>query len=149
MKLPPLVRVVIVAVVLASAVTLAAYRYLCFAAGEGVKGFVHFSVTAMEDVQRRMPDLDYALHYDAEGRAFAVKPRASSSISAHIKDADLGAYMDYLSPRPSKLVVLYETNAFATPDAAHDFERRTREVLETPNTTVVFLKGTTTQAVSK
>ena len=141
-------QLAIAALVIAVVGAFAAYRYICFSTGEGIKAFVHLGVDAIEAAARPLADIEYALHYDATERTFSVKPRDSSVERASIKDSDLYDYIRQLSPRPLKLAVIYKASDFPT-STSTDFEQRTLKAIEPTGVNVMFLKSAPTQSLTE
>jgi hypothetical protein len=142
-------QLAIAALVIAVVGAFAAYRYICFSTGEGIKAFVHLGVDAIEAAARPLADIEYALHYDATERTFSVKPRDSSVERASIKDSDLYDFIWQLSPRPLKLAVIYKASDFPTSTSTADFEQRTLKAIEPTGVKVMFLKSAPTQSLTE
>ena len=141
MKRFSIMQLAIMALVIAAAGAFGAYRYICFSMGEDVKAFVHLGVDAIEKAARPFADIEYALHFDATERTFSVKPRDSSIERASIKDSDLYDFIQQLTPRPLKVVVIYKASDFPTSTSTADFEQRTLKAIEPTGVKVMFLKS--------
>ena len=135
------IKIVLTAIGIAVAGVIAAYQYLSFSMGDGLKASMHLIGDALEEATRPLAEIDYALHYEATEKTFLVKPRDSSPEPHRIKESDLHDFIQQLAPRPSKVAVIYKGLDFPTSALAADFEQRTRKVIEATETEVLFLKS--------
>ena len=140
-------QLAIVALVIVFTGAFAAYRYICYSTGEGIKAFVHSGVDAIETAARPFADIAYALHYNASDKTFSVKSRDSTFERASVKDSELSAIIQQLEPRPLKLAVIYKVSDFPTPTSTADFEQRTLNAIEPTGVKVMFLNSSPAQSL--